>query len=198
VRRRRHATVQSGHPGRAGEPEAGVPGGAIAGGRGDGGDGPGGAGRGTPGVGERRSGSGSAGVWDRGAGARRGAAGHGARVAVVWGAGSPRGGERDDVSRAARDAGPGSGGVTLAERGSGRTAGECAGERLAGASERGAGGCGRDRGRTSVRRGGLTAGHGGTKRLAPRHRLSPSGDCALGLATGVRGGAPAQGCRRRA
>ncbi|MFN7037701.1 MAG: hypothetical protein ACK4SN_15185 [Bellilinea sp.] len=27
----------------------------------------------------------------------------------------------------------------------------------------------------------------GTKRLAPRHRLSPSGDCALGVAACVRG-----------
>ncbi len=34
---------------------------------------------------------------------------------------------------------------------------------------------------------GLAARRGGTERLAPRHRLTPSGVCALGLAAGVRG-----------
>ncbi|WP_424913175.1 hypothetical protein [Thermanaerothrix sp.] len=34
---------------------------------------------------------------------------------------------------------------------------------------------------------GLATRRDGTKRLAPRHRLPPSGGCALGLAAGVRG-----------
>ncbi len=43
-------------------------------------------------------------------------------------------------------------------------------------------------GRSSDRRGWQPSGFAlGTKRLAPRHRWLPSGSCALGLATGVRG-----------